>query len=178
MVRSCTHPPRKVCFFIFHYLCSSPIASWFSGEMTVQIRLLPDFSNFSDFLASLFSIFLQPDPHMSFLFSWWCASTPYNQNAFDVKDKRYNYGVEGGSDAWGPDPRAPSLLFWPVFVDLHRWNSDLEVQCTEPTYYYSFKLQRFITKKKKSRNKGKQMAKDEGHIRLRSLSKCDDIGNL
>lgn len=31
---------------------------------------------------------------------------------------------------------------------------------------------------KKSRNKGKQMAKDEGHIRLRSLSKCDDIGNL
>lgn len=33
-------------------------------------------------------------------------------------------------------------------------------------------------KKKKGRNKGKQMAKDEGHIRLRSLSKCDDIGNL
>lgn len=33
-------------------------------------------------------------------------------------------------------------------------------------------------KKRESRNKGKQMAKDEGHIRLRSLSKCDDIGNL
>lgn len=84
---------------------------------------------------------------------------------------------------WGVNPGSCISDLRPCFWIYAGETVDLEEYGTN---YYGFKPRRFIREKegrnegssRRNRNKGKQMAKDEGHIRLRSLSKCDDIGNL
>lgn len=146
----CAHP-RSVCFFFLHYLCSSPIVPSFSGEMTVQITPFPDFSNFSDFLPLLFSLSLRLNPHVGFLFVLilcFPLHTIKMHLTWMMKNITKGWRRVGPLGTW-----TKGTIFTPpsVFVGLHRWNTDLEVQCMEPTSTMALSCRGLSKKKKKKK---------------------------